>query len=239
MKLKIVIPVNTSQFNEQISNSVDKLRSDIVTIDLEPIESGTPFIQSRADLTVNAPFVLEKIVQAEKDGYDGIFVTDMDMCGVEAARELVKIPVIGGFRPSFFTAMALGQSVSILTVSDVVKLQNEHIRAFGVTENLASILPLEKSVEELKSPSPEATAKIFEELFELGCVAIERDGADCIMFGCTGFTDFAASLSARLSARFDQYIPVMDPNCVAITFLIGLVNNSLSHSGITYPYKPM
>lgn len=237
IKLKIIIPVNTTEFTEQISRSVDKFRSESVFIDLEHIDEGTSFIQSRIDLAINAPYVIEKIVKAEQDGFDGIFVSDMDMCGVEAARQAVKIPVIGGFRPSLYTAMLLSQKVSILTVNDVVDLQNEHIRAFGVTENLASILPLNKSVDELKNPTPEGEKKILSELFELACTAVERDGADSIMFGCTGFTDFAAPLNELLSAKFKQNFPVMDPNCCAIGYLIMLVKNGLSQSGLSYPYK--
>ncbi len=237
MKLKIIIPVNTTEFTEQISKSVDKFRSESVTIDLEHIDKGTSFIQSRIDLAINAPYVIEKIVKAEQDGFDGIFVTDMDMCGVEAARQAVKIPVIGGFRPSVYTAMLLSQKVSILTVNDVVDLQNEHIRAFGVTENLASILPLNKSVDELKNPTPEGESRILTELFELACKAVEQDGAGSIMFGCTGFTDFAAPLNELLSAKFKQNVPVMDPNCCAIGYLIMLVQNRLSQSGLSYPYK--
>ncbi len=237
MKLKIIIPVNTTEFTAQISKNVDKFRSESVTIDLEHIDKGTPFIQSRIDIAINAPYVIEKIIKAEQDGFDGIFVTDMDMCGVEAARQAVRIPVIGGFRPSLYTAMLLSQKVSILTVNDVVDLQNEHIRAFGVTENLASILPLNKSVDELKNPTPEGESKILTELFELACKAVEQDGADSIMFGCTGFTDFAAPLNELLSAKFKQNVPVMDPNCCAIGYLIMLVQNRLSQSGLSYPYK--
>lgn len=237
IKLKIIIPVNTTEFTEQISKNVEKFRSDSVTIDLEHIDNGTPFIQSRIDLTVNAPYVIEKIIRSEQDGFDGIFVTDMDMCGVESARQAVKIPVIGGFRPSLYTAMLLSQKVSILTVNDVVDLQNEHIRAFGITENLASILPLNKSVNELKNPTPDGEIRILSELFELACTAIERDGADSIMFGCTGFTNFAVPLSEQLSAKYEQNVPVMDPNCCAIGYLIMLVKNGLSQSGLSYPYK--
>ncbi|OAN17634.1 hypothetical protein A3K86_01550 [Photobacterium jeanii] len=239
MKLKIVIPVNTTEFTEQISQSVNKFRSDKVTIDLEHITQGTSFIQSRLDLATNAPHVIACVQRAEKEGYDGVFVTDMDMCGVEAARQAVKIPVIGGFRPSLYSAMSLSQKVSILTVRDVVDLQDEHIRAFGVCENLASILPLSKSVNELKHPTAHAKEKILAELYELACLAIDRDGAGSLMFGCTGFTDYAAPLAERLNAKYQQNVPVMDPNCCAIGYLIMLVANQLSQSGISYPYHPI
>lgn len=238
IRLKIIIPVNTTEFTQQISESVDKFRSDTVSIDLEHITQGTPYIESRIDLTINAPHVLKMAIDTEAQGYDGIFVTDMDMCGVEASRQALTIPIIGGFRPSLYTAMFLGQKVSILTVDSVVDLQNEHIRAFGTTENLSSIISLKLDVNALKQPTPENRAKVLESLFEGACQAISRDGADCLMFGCTGFTNYAEPLSQRLRARFNVYVPVMDPNCCAIGYLIMLVQNNLSQSGISYPYRP-
>lgn len=238
IRLKIIIPVNTDEFTKQISESVDRFRSDTVSIDLEHIREGTPYIESRIDLTINAPHVLKMAVETESQGYDGIFVTDMDMCGVEASRQAIKIPIIGGFRPSLYTAMFLGQKVSILTVNDVLDLQNEHIRAFGTTENLASIIALDVDVNALKNPTPANKAKVLESLFDGACTAITRDGADCLMFGCTGFTDFAQALSDRLTVHFGAYVPVMDPNCCAIGYLIMLVQNRLSQSGISYPYLP-
>jgi Asp/Glu/hydantoin racemase len=237
MKLKIIIPVHTHEFTRQISASVERFRSASVSIDLEAIPAGSPFIESRLDLATNEIEVVKMAVQAESDGYDGIFVTDMDMCGVEAARQAVSIPIIGGFRPSVYTAMLLGQKVSILTVSDVVGMQSEHMRAFAITEHFASIYPLNKCVNELKNPTPESSLKILDELFELGCKAISESGADCIIFGCTGFTDLATPLSERLSEKFKQHIPVVDPNGCAIGYLIMLVENRLSHSGMTYPFQ--
>jgi Asp/Glu/hydantoin racemase len=41
--------------------------------------------------------VVELAQAIEKDGFDGIWLTDFDMCGVEAAREVIDIPIIGGF----------------------------------------------------------------------------------------------------------------------------------------------
>ncbi|CAG9000277.1 MAG: hypothetical protein CENE_02271 [Candidatus Celerinatantimonas neptuna] len=239
IKLKIIIPVHTDEFTRQISASIDRFRNERVLIDIEAIPKGTPFIQSRIDLAINEIEVVKMAIQAELDSYDGIFVTDMDMCGVEAARQAVSIPIVGGFRPSVYTAMLLGQKVSILTVRDVIGMQSEHMRAFAITEHFASIYPLDKCVNELKNPTSENRMKIFDELVELGVKAITESGADSIIFGCTGFTDQAGPLSERLSEILNHHIPVIDPNGCAIGYLIMLVENNLSHSGMTYPLKDL
>lgn len=233
MKLKIIIPVNTQNFTALIRDAVQPALEPGVTVDIEPISAGTGYIESRVDLATNAPHVIELAKQAEQDGYEGVFVTDMDMCGVEAARQVVSIPIIGGFRASAYTAMMLAQKFSILTVSDVMALQVEHTRTFGIADNFASIHPLDIRVPNLADPKEHE--KILEDLTKLALQAIQYHGAQAIMFGCTGFVHFAEPLSQRLQKEIGQYVPVMDPNCCAIMYLTLLVKNRLSQSQLTYP----
>ena len=233
MKLKIIIPVNTTEYNRLIENSVQPVLDSEISIDIEAISQGSPFIQSRLDLTMNAPHVVELARKAEKEGFDGIFVTDMDMCGVEAARQAVSIPVIGGFRASAFTAMMLAKRFSILTVANVEEMQSEHTRNFGISENLASVRPLNIIVPNLAED--DARQLILEHLYQEALKAIELDGANALIFGCTGFVRFAQPLAAMLEDKLGKKIPVLDPNCCAISYLALLVKNNLSQSQLTYP----
>lgn len=235
MKLKIIIPVNTDAFTALIREAIQPVLTPDMTVDIEPITAGTPYIESRVDLATNAPHVMELAKRTESEGYDGIFVTDMDMCGVEPSRQLLTIPIIGGFRASAYTAMMLAQRFSIITVSNVLDLQNEHIRAFGVVNNLASIRPLDIQVPNLADPKQHQA--ILDDLTKQAMLAIEDDGADSIMFGCTGFIHFASELAANLKKKTGKVVPVMDPNCCAISYLELLVKNKLSQSQITYPLQ--
>ena len=228
-KLKIIVPVNNDTFCQPILDTVQAVRPPDVAIDIEAITEGTTYIESRCDLALNAPHVMTLAQETEAKGYHGIFVTDMDMCGVEASRELINIPIIGGFRASSYAAMMLGQKFSIITVEDVRDLQDEHIRAFGDTVNLASIRPLKKKVLDLSSP--ETVKLVNAEALK----AVTEDGADCIFFGCTGFIGVADKVAQYLKEKLNKNIPVIDPNRAAISFLVLLIRNQLSQSRITYP----
>lgn len=235
MKLKVIIPVNTDSFTAPIRHAIERVLTPEMEVDIEPIKQGTPYIESRVDLATNAPHVIELAKKSEKEGYQGIFVSDMDMCGVEAAREAISIPIIGGFRASAYNAMMLAQRFSIITVDNVKDLQDEHIRAFGISENLASIRTLDIQVPNLEDPAQHDA--ILRDLAKESLIAVEQQGAGAIMFGCTGFTDFAQELSDLLREETGLYIPVMDPNCCAITYLSMLVTNNLSQSQVTYPLE--
>lgn len=230
MKLLVIAPVNTDHFNDEILQHINEAVSPGTVVDITNLSGGTSCIQSRADLATNAPFVMQ-IVEQQSANYDGIFVTDMDMCGVEPSRQLADIPVIGGFRASAFTAMMLSQKFAILTIDNVIDLQNEHVRAFGIVNNLATIQSLPLGVYDLSKEE-----KVKELLFEYGLKAVQEHGAESIMFGCTGFVGYADGLSKQLSAALGQYIPVMDPNQCAIRYLELLVANKLRQSEKSYPH---
>ena len=74
-------------------------------------------------------------------------------------------------------------------------------------------------------------------LTEQALLAIEEDGADAIIFGCTGMLGCAEAVREGLLAKgYD--VPVIDPVPYAIGLAATLVEAGLSHSRITYPAPP-
>lgn len=56
------------------------------------------------------PGVIEATVQAEKDGFDGVIIGCAGDPGVDGAREMVKIPVIGPAQASYVVCSMLGRA---------------------------------------------------------------------------------------------------------------------------------
>ncbi len=74
-------------------------------------------------------------------------------------------------------------------------------------------------------------------LTEQALLAVEEDGADAIIFGCTGMLGCAEAVREGLLTRgYD--VPVIDPVPYAIRLAAALVRAGLSHSRITYPTPP-
>lgn len=233
MKIKIIVPINNDIFNKEIEQAVQSFKAPDMEVDVENIDNGTKSIESRYDISINTPYVIEKAQQAVADHFDGIFITDMDMCGAEVVRELVDIPVIGGFRASAYTAMMIAQKFSIVTVLDnVIAMQIEHVRAFGIEPNFASIRAINIPVTGLTDKKT-AIAKVYEESIK----AIEEDGAQSIIFGCTGMIGIAQPV-AQLLAAYGKPAPVIDPTFAALSYLELLIRNQLSQSRLTYFVPP-
>jgi len=229
-RIRIIVPANTTDFNDRIRNAVSSVIPPDFELDVKNISSGTPSIENRCCIVENSLAVLQLARKTEQEGYDGIFVTDFDYCGVEACREAVSIPVIGGFRASAFTAMMLSKRFAIVTVLEsVVAMQLEHVNSFGIEDNFVGIHPIKCPVNELKDINV-----VRKKVFEQSLKAIRLEGAESIILGCTGFIDIADAVSDMLTEEIGSYVPVIDPNKVAVGYLAMLVRSGLYQSRLSY-----
>jgi len=229
-KVRIIVPANTTTFNQRMSDAVKPVVPPDVEFDVKNITTGSDCIQNRYNLAENAIGVVELAKQTAQEGYDGIFVTDFDMCGVAPSREVVDIPIIGAFRATAYTAMMLSEKFSIITILDsTVGMQLEHVKTFGLMENFASINSINCHVKDLAN-----TEEVIALVFQACCAAIERDGAQSFILGCTGFMGIAEPVSKLLSDKYGGYVPVTDPNMTAFSYLMLLVRNGYSQSRLCY-----
>ena len=63
---------------------------------------------------LQTPAIIRKVVWAEKNGYDAVVQSNTFDPGVEAARQAVRIPVIGVFRTALHAASILSNSIAII-----------------------------------------------------------------------------------------------------------------------------
>lgn len=240
MRLNIIIPIRFEDRAVQVrvmEDLLDSVRPRVgsdVELAIESLDHGTLSIEGRADLALNQGAVMEAAWRSQAAGFDGVFVSDMDMCGVEPARELVDIPVIGGFAANAFTALMVGRRIGLITISHrVVPMQAEHFRTYGIESNLSGIRVAEVSVADLINDPGAAVDGVYDQAVR----AIDEDGAQALILGCTGFIGIAGPVAARL-ARGGREVPVLDPNATAVAYLELLVRQGLRQSRAAYPRRP-
>ena len=207
MKIHIVVPITSDQFNEQIEQEARGfLRSDI-DLEISHLQSGPASIESFYDEVLAGPPIVAEVAKAADNGADAVFITCFGDPAVPAARELVDIPVVGGFEPAVATALTLGERFSIVTVlENVVPMISGLAASMGVSNRLASIEVIDTPVLELHDGDA-----LLKSLFEASCRAIESRGADVLVLGCTGMLGVAAKLQEKLEAEHVR-VPVVDPH---------------------------
>jgi allantoin racemase len=233
MKIKIITPIITDRFNTQVTEEAKQFTAPDTEIDVENITRGSASIESSYDDVLNGPEIVKLTVQAEKDGYDAVFIDCFGDPAVEAARELVTIPVVGGFQPAVLTASGLCGRFSIITVlPSVVSLLRGLVRKQGITENVASVRCVNIAVLDL-----DKSGALLDTLVAEAEKSIHDDGAEGIVLGCTGMLGLAKSVENELAGR-GLTIPVIDPTGSALGMLQSFVRNSLTHSRLTYHFPP-
>jgi len=224
MELKVIVPVNSDKYTPLIRAAIAPVVSAGVRVDIECLDKGVASIESQGDLTHNSSYVIDLVKRSAEQGYQGVFVWDMDICGVEAARQSVSIPVVGGLTATAFSAMFAAQRFSVLTVAS----SEQPLPSFASSQNLASMHSLDFTLADLVIGDYDS--QILQALTEQALIAVERHGAQAIIFGCTGFIDFARPLMDALYQATGRYIAVMDPNCCAISYLQLLVSEQQSNT---------
>ena len=82
---------------------------------------------SRSNIDRNLTALFDAITDAERQGYDAVVVACLSDPGVEAARELVRIPVLGPLNVGLHIAQIVGRRTLIL-VTDASRLGRSVMR---------------------------------------------------------------------------------------------------------------
>lgn len=228
MRIKVIIPNSSEEFRDEQADHRRQVAMEGTSVDVICLPKGPVSLESSADEAYAAPYLLDEIKKAEKEGYDAVTIDCAGDPALRAAREIANIPVVSGGEASRLLALALGDKFSVITVlSNTVDIIKSNIIASQLDGRLASVRSAEVPVLELKDRE-RAKASILREARK----AIEEDGADVIVLGCTGMAKLAKEIQEELG------VPVVEPATAAIKLAEMLVQMGLSHSKISFKIPP-
>ncbi|MBO8167863.1 MAG: aspartate/glutamate racemase family protein [Thermoanaerobacteraceae bacterium] len=233
MKIKVIMPITSDVFNEEIHREFRGYAGAGVEFDVENLDYGPASIESEYDEALAVPDILNKVKKAAEEGFDGVIIDCFGDPGVKAAREVVDIPVCGGFEPAILLAAGLGQHLGIVTVlPNVVSMLEDLAKKLGLASKLVSIRYVDIPVLELVDRS-----KLEDALYQQSLEAILKDGAHVLILGCTGMMGMAKNLHDRLKAEgYD--VPVIDPAFAAMKMIESYIAMGVKHSRLTYMVPP-
>lgn len=233
IKIKNVIPVTSDVMTPEMIAYISKYLGPDTVLDSEKLTAGPPSVENEYDEALSAPGVVELCIKAEKEGCDAVFVNCFSEPGVKAARECVRIPVFGGFEPAAHLALGLADKISIITVvPNVVPLMEGNLAKAHLEGRFVSIRNIDIPVKDLQDHE-----KVCQALLEESLRAIQGDGAQAIVLGCTGFVDVAERIKHDLlAAGYD--IPVLEAGQSAVMLCELCAKMGLRQSRLTYMDPP-
>ena len=195
---------------------------------------GPYTIESEYDEAMACQSVLQYCQRAEELGFDAVFIDCFGEPAVRAARELVNIPVFGGFEPAVHFSLGAADAACIVTVlPNVLSMIKGIITKAHLNDRIVNVRSVDIPVDQLDSGD-----KIIDALYMQSMKGIEEDKAQAIILGCTGFVGVAEALKERLlGAGYD--VPVFEAAQSALKMCEVFAKMGFKQSRVTYMRPPV
>ena len=237
MKVLYILPGSLSR-TELGTREVDRRRAVLqrlaapgTEVNIVDVPEGPISIESAYEEYLSIPGTLVHVQEAARAGYAGAIIGCFGDPGLDAARELVEMPVVGPAEASMLMACTLGHRFSVISVLESVLPSLRHLaHRVGVSEKLASVRAVDIPVLELAKNRERSISRMI----DLGRRAVAEDGADTLALGCMsmGFLEAHQTIAAEVG------VPVVNPVYAALKMLEALVGAGLAHSKRAYPVPP-
>lgn len=234
MEIRVIVPIVGEKWLEDARQTYAAHARPGTRVSAVAVQRGPASIESRRDEALATPEVLRLAQEAEREGVQAVIIDCMGDPGMEPAREVVSIPVIGPALACMHLAAMLAHRFSIITLppSSIPGVE-EQVWRYGLQQRLASVRAIEATVLAIKGGHD----AVLHMLTEAAARAVLEDGASAIIPGCTGMAGMAPKVQAALAERGCE-VPVLDPPAVAVKLAESLVEMEVSHSRHTYPQPP-
>lgn len=191
-----------------------------------PQSSGVE-LNSALDVVLAAPEIVQLAADGQNAGFDAVVLYCFSDPVIDACREALRIPVIGGAQASCLAALNVCRSFGVI-LADEARLPEKKLflRTLGVSpERIGQIAAVN-----LNGISPWADRETtFKKLLACGQKMIRETHTEAIVLGCLSFLGLAEPLSRVLG------IPVIDPAVAAVTTAESIVRQRLFTSKVSYP----
>ena len=221
MKILVINPNTSITMTDHIRAALEPLKRPDTELTVTCPARGPETIESAYDEAYAIPPTLELVKKAGDEGYDAVILACFSDPGLEAAKEVSTIPVVGIEEATLHVAAMLGAKFSIMTPrKQRVASKCEHVHLRGLSHFLASVRSLDLTVAETEADP----AKTKQRLMEVAAAAVETDGAEVIVMGCAGMAGYAEEIEQALNVK------VLDPSAVALKIAEAMVDLGLTHS---------
>lgn len=225
MKLLIIRPIISRREDELEEAIFHPFLSPGTEVEARRLVYGSSSIENEYDAALNTPEIIRLAVNGEKEGFDGAIINCFVDPGLEAVREAVSYPVVGAGSASVQLALSAGHRIAIVTIVPSILPMIRRLNAAYINSGrIVSVRSIDVPVLDIYSDD-----LIYEKLYAESVKAIQEDGADSIILGCTGLGGMAYKIATRLSDN-GMVVPVVDPIGASAVMLEGMIRCNIRQS---------
>jgi Hydantoin racemase len=218
MKIALINPNTTASMTATIADAARRVANDTTTIDAITSSMGPVSIEGYYDEALALPGLLLEIARAERNGASAAVIACFDDTGLDAARALADIPVLGICEAALSAASFIAQRITVVTTMERSRLPLEHlVHRYGMVGKV-KVRAADIPVLSLEDPQSNARDRLRSEI----ATALREDKAEAIVLGCAGMADLTLEL------RREFGVPVIDGVAAAVKQAESLVALGLS-----------
>lgn len=233
-KIIYIDPVYDNEYLEAFQQQLDTVKlpqTQLDVISLGEHKQGPKHIEYSCYEALIIPDLLKTIQKAEKNQYDGAIIGCFYDSGLRAAREITnEMIVTAPSEASFTIAKSLGENITIIVGRDkTIPPIKRNIMEYGMERHVLNFKSVDLGVLEFQADQRVTEKKILSAARD----AVQNDGADVIILGCTAELGFYQTIQDKLS------VPVIDASIAAFKyaeFLANIKDIGWSHSKV-YGYE--
>ena len=220
MRVLVVNPNTTASMTATIAAAARSAAAPGTEIVAVTSKMGPASIEGYYDEALAVPGLLAEIAQAGRLEAQAAVIACFDDTGLDAARAMADVPVIGLCEAAVATASFIAQRFSVVTTLERSRVPIEAlVQRYGAAAR-CKVRAADIPVLSLEDAASDAQAKLRREI----AAAIADDRAEAVILGCAGMADLAALLSQEFA------LPVIDGVSAAVKQAEALVGLGLSTS---------
>lgn len=222
MKITLLNPNTSRAMTAKIADAAREVAGPGVEIAALCPEDGPEAIESHVD-EVFAALAVVRLVTADQlaGGSDAYVIACFGDPGLDAARELVDVPVVGIAEAAMHVAAVSGRHFGVVTtLSRTLGRAEDLVARYGMADACVSLSGSGIPVLDLEDTTSEAVGTIA----DLAAEAVTRHRADVIVLGCAGMADLCHEISRRVG------VPVVDGVAAATGMAIGMARMGVGTS---------
>lgn len=210
MKIFIINPdygMTKAEMDERCAILKSYLAPDTQLV-MDCLHNNEVYIDSALDVVLAGNEIVSMAKKAEASGFDAVVIYCLSDPAIDACREILSIPVIGGGQASYLTALTVGRHFGlIVTEKNRIPEKKLFVHQTGVaSERVSSISAVDLGDLGIRQDINH-TLKCLERTAN---DMIANEGAEVIVLGCLSFLGMAESLSNLIG------IPVIDSATAAV-----------------------
>ena len=193
------------------------------------------------DRGLTALAYLDCALEAEKAGFDAVFINTVGDYGIDEMKSATGMVVVGAGEATMAMCVNTGRRFSIVTIwpPKLNFIQHERVSSCGMQDRCASIRNVQENREVEGVEQAAATTanlkdrneSLKERIIDAINTAVSEDGADTIMLGCTCMAPVGPAVAAQVN------VPVFESMRTGYKTAEALLALGVRHSDAAFP-KP-